>query len=64
MSRRLEIVGFSACLFAVMPLASGHATQLPAGSTYNEYQYVVSSSSKPSGLTSCNPVGATLGGYF
>lgn len=40
------------------------ATQLPAAATYDQYQYVVSSSSNPSGLTNCHKPGTTLGGYF
>ncbi len=54
-------------VLAFAPLLVSHtalaATQ-PVVGIYQTYQYVTASSSSPSGLTSCNPVGAELGGYF
>ena len=43
---------------------TAEAATEPKASTYNQYQYVIDSASTPPGLTSCNPVGTTLGGYF
>lgn len=54
----------AACVAALCCGFGARATQLPSAATYDEYQYVVSSSSSPPGLTSCKKPGTTLGGYF
>ncbi len=52
------------CLAATCCCVAARAAQLPAAGTYDEFQYVTSSSSKPPGLSGCTNPGTTLGGYF
>jgi len=52
-------------LVGLAPLATAHAASpQPVAGIYDQYQVVTASSSVPPGLTTCNPVGTTLGGYF